>query len=187
VLELGCGISGIIALSLAHLIKSYTLTDQPYVMKFLKNNLEENRLETKNRKVQSKSKKSPIHTTSNITAKTLDWETDEVASALAGSSVHEDGSFDALIACDCIYNDALIPPLVQTCADVCRLRQKGSQESGALPTLCIIAQQLRSAEIFEAWLKTFHEQFRVWRLPDSALSRELGEDTGFVVHVGVLR
>lgn len=193
-LELGCGISGIVALALAPIIKSYTLTDQEYVMKFLNKNLEENRMEPKGaskvRKGVSKSKnKSAAHITTicnNITTRSLDWETDEVASALAGCG-HEDGSFDVVIACDCIYNDALIDPLVQTCAEVCQLRKVKNKGSEVQPTLCIVAQQLRSAEVFEAWLSAFHKVFQVWRLPDSELSKQLGTDSGFVVHVGIIR
>lgn len=193
-LELGSGISGIIALALAPSIKNYTLTDQEYVMKFLNKNLDENhagnKRSIKSRKGALKSRKGSAsqtkEATSNITAKALDWETDEVASTLSGLG-NDNGSFDAVIACDCIYNDALIEPFVQTCADACQLRSKPSQKSGAQPTLCIIAQQLRSAEVFEAWLAAFHEKFQVWRIPDSIISKDLGTDSGFVVHVGILR
>ena len=101
----------------------------------------------------------------------------------------EDGkrSFDAIIACDCIYNDALIPPLVQTCTDACQLRKAWIEDLESEPTVCIIAQQLRSPEVFENWLKAFHKVFRVWRLPDTHLTKDLASNSGFVIHVGVLR
>jgi hypothetical protein len=154
---------------------------------------------------------------SNIQIKTLDWETDEVAGLLPGG-----GSFDAVIACDCIYNDALIEPLVQACVDACRLRERernahrdgddttatasnsangsnaqtnsGSGGSGTEglgnvegKTVCIIAQQLRSDQVFEGWLTAFKESFRVWRVPDEVAGVGLRGGEGFVVHVGVLR
>lgn len=123
-----------------------------------------------------------VQVASNVVATPLDWETDEVTSSLL---VNESkNSFDAVIACDCIYNDALIKPLVQTCVDACKLRTSDGTEK---PALCIVAQQLRSPEVFEAWLKEFHRAFRVWRLPDEELIDGLKSDSGFVIHVGILR
>lgn len=105
--------------------------------------------------------------------------------SLTGSEFKK--SFDAVIACDCIYNDALIEPLVQTCIDVCKLRGLELEGDGHTPTLCIVAQQLRSAEVLEGWLKSFYRAFRVWRVPDEELIDGLKSDSGFVIHVGILR
>ncbi|KAL2061788.1 hypothetical protein VTL71DRAFT_7166 [Oculimacula yallundae] len=192
VLELGCGISGIIGLCLGPFVSSYVLTDQDYVLKLLNQNLAQNRpgasFAGKGRKSLSKTKRGSAPTTSiqppsNITAQSLDWETDEVTTSLTGSS--SKSSFDAVIACDCIYNDALIKPLVQTCIDACKLRDVDETEKN--PAVCIVAQQLRSSEVFEGWLKEFHKAFRVWRLPDEELIDGLKSNTGFVVHIGILR
>jgi hypothetical protein len=160
-------------------------------MKVLNQNIAENQHDTtsasKGRKSTTKSKKGQITTSggssSNITARPLDWETDKVTAAITGSGTEH--SFDAVIACDCIYNDTLIDPLVQTCIDACKLRvaEPTSQE----PTVCIVAQQLRSPEVFENWLKAFHKAFHVWRLPDGSLIDGLKSDSGFVIHIGVLR
>ena len=106
------------------------------------------------------------------------------------SSLTESGSkssFEVVIACDCIYNDTLIKPLVQTCIDVCKLRQNGSALSENQSTVVIVGQQLRSDEVFESWLKEFHKSFRVWRMPDEQLVDGLRSDSGFVIHVGILR
>jgi hypothetical protein len=193
VLELGCGISGIIGLSLGPIVQQYILTDQDYIMKYLNQNLVNNMPTTsgsanRSRKSKARSPKGqdPAPVSSNITTQSLDWETDDVSSVVIKL---EEGSrsFDIIIACDCIYNDALISPLVQTCADLCQLRRIQSDVSGAEPTVCVIAQQLRSAEVFEGWLKAFHNVFRVWRLPDAVLTSELASNSGFVVHLGVLR
>lgn len=189
VLELGCGISGIIGLSLGPLIESCVVTDQDYVMKPLNQNLAENHrgdsASSKSRKGASKQKKrttESLQKGSNIIAKPLDWETDEVTPSLTGSK--SKNSFDVVIACDCIYNDALVEPLVQTCIDACKLRVNVEGEN---PAVCVVAQQLRSNEVFEGWLKAFHQAFRVWRLPDEELIEGLKSDTGFVVHLGILR
>lgn len=122
----------------------------------------------------------------------LDWELDQVTTALTCSS--DTRSFDAVVACDCVYNEALVGPFVQTCADACRLRLQETEESqdsegrgSTEPCVCIVAQQLRAPEVFEAWLRAFHARFRVWRVPDSMLTEGLCLGSGFVVHVGVLR
>ena len=202
VLELGCGISGIIALTLAPLINSYVLTDQEYVLKLLNQNLSENQQDTSSSSSSSKGRKGALKPKrgaastaqqkdrTNISARSLDWETDEVAASLTGSESKR--SFDVVIACDCIYNEALIEPLVQTCVDVCRLRGLEEEEEGEEggvknTTVCVIAQQLRSADVFEDWLKAFHEAFRVWRVTDEELIDGLKSGSGFVVHVGILR
>jgi len=189
ILELGCGISGIIGLVVAPRVKAYVVTDQDYVMKLLKLNISENQPDTtsssKGRKSSAKSKNSapaPLKA-SNIIAQPLDWETDEVTPSLTGSASSQ--SFDVVVACDCIYNDALINPLVQTCVDVCKLRALDTEKSE--PSVCVVAQQLRSNEVFEGWLKAFHESFRVWRVPDELLSDGMKSSSGFVVHVGILR
>jgi len=109
----------------------------------------------------------------HIQAQPLDWETDDVAGMRP---------VDLVIACDCIYNESLIEPLNSTCASLCRLRQ----DSGQL-TLCLIAQQLRSPDVLEAWLVNFHQKFRVWQVPDKLLDEGLREGSGFVVHVGIVR
>jgi hypothetical protein len=168
------------------------LTDQEYVLKLLNQNLSENQQDapssTKSRKSTTKPKRGSTlakqhQKGSNISAKSLDWETDEVTASLTGS---ESKSFDAVIACDCIYNDTLINPLVQTCIDVSRLRNMEKIDDKG-PTVCIVAQQLRSAEVFEGWLKAFFEAFRVWRVPNEELIDGLKSDSGFVIHVGILR
>ncbi|TGO28248.1 hypothetical protein BPAE_0030g00340 [Botrytis paeoniae] len=208
VLELGCGISGLIALTLSPLLQTYILTDQPYVLKFLSQNLSSNSStpsSTTNSKSKSRKSKAPSSTstststtqrtsTNKIIPLTLDWETDVVSLSLTCSETTT--SFDTIIACDCIYNDALIPPFVQTCVDLCRLRSTSSsskdqdqdQTEPSKPTLCVVAQQLRSPDVFESWLKEFNKSFRVWRVQEGDIQEcGLGEDSGFVVHIGILR
>jgi hypothetical protein len=140
------------------------------VLKLLRQNIAEN-LDT----VFPRPKKGKKTALSNdrIKVHSLDWETD---------SVSQIAPVDLIIACDCIYNESLIEPLNSTCAALCRL---GSDRQ--TPTLCLIAQQLRSPDVFETWLKSFCDKFRVWQVPDTMLSEGLREGSGFVVHVGVVR
>jgi len=108
-----------------------------------------------------------------IKTEILDWEEDSVAHLQPQNLI---------IACDCIYNEALIEPLNTTCAALCKLNTDTTK-----PTLCVVAQQLRSPDVFEAWIKSFHRLFHTWQVPDRWLTSELSENSGFVVHVGVVR
>lgn len=169
ILELGAGVSAIVALALAPLVARYTATDQDYVLKFLRQNVAEN-LDAVFPKARAK---KAVGNEGRIRVEALDWEKDDVRDRQA---------VDVIVACDCIYNESLIEPLNSTCAALCRLRAHDDT-----PTVCLIAQQLRSPDVFEAWLKSFHEKFEVWQVPDSMLGEGLKEGSGFVVHVGIVR
>lgn len=185
VLELGAGVSGIVALSLGPKVSKYTATDQSYVLKLLRQNITEN-LDSvlppvKKQKGKSGKKTSATEGERRIEAVELDWETSDVSHLQP---------VDFIIAADCIYNEALIEPLNSTCAAICKLRTTSDADiphEAKRPTLCIIAQQLRSPDVFEAWLKSFHRLFEVWRVPDEMLDAGLKEGSGFVVHVGIVR
>ncbi|KAB8245489.1 hypothetical protein BDV35DRAFT_381445 [Aspergillus flavus] len=208
VLELGCGISGLIALALSPKITHYIATDQEYVHRLLRSNLETNAPSQHPRSKAGSHRKPSKHgpnnnktaqkPTPNITFTTLDWETDDPAllkDSIAnndGNTGREDRGFDVLISCDCIYNEALIAPFVRTCADVCRLRavygaEKELGEGEMRPTVCVIAQQQRSPEVFEAWLRETMRVFRVWRVGDEVLGGKLASGSGYLVHVLVLK
>lgn len=260
VVELGCGVSGLMALSLAPSVGQYLATDQEYVRKVFKENLAANPSSTartarpnsaktgparrrQNRQKQSKQHQSATtndrqqtdqaaadDTHANITFVPLDWEVDcpstlhsyipsninntkAERSSRSPSRVRNDSDaslvkdvgFDLLLGCDCIYNDALIAPFVGTCAEICRLRpgirraardkdmangmgeEEGEEEGGLRPTICIVAQQLRSHEVFEDWLTEALVDFHVWRVRDDVLGRGAGGNLGFAVHVLVLR
>lgn len=201
VLELGCGTSALLALVTAPKVGRYTLTDQPYVLKTLTANLLANEEPTPTRagKGKKKAKQPPkparrseeqeaFGPGRNISFSALDWERDVPGSSLAGGPGR---SFDAVLAADCVYNEALVWPFVQTCADACALRRAGKNAEeagdGKGPTVCIVAQQLREPDVFACWMEAFHEKFRTWRIPDGIIGKELGSGSGFVVHVGILR
>ena len=201
VLELGCGVSGIVALALEPYIGRYTATDQDYALKLLKQNIAGNSAkpsephQQRPRRAQSRPNKITKATFNGDTEKiqviALDWELDSLHSLpdllRAGDfsfSCSEKGGVDVVLACDCIYNEALIDPFVKTCSEICRLR---GEQRESRPTLCLIAQQLRSSEVFEAWLIAFHKAFHVWQMPDSLLTESLKQNSGFVVHIGTLR
>jgi predicted nicotinamide N-methyase len=214
VIELGCGISGLVALTLAPLVRKYVATDQEYVRRFFRQNIEENRPTTSSKKGSSKkarasaagSTKRGKDSSSNIEFIPLDWELDIPRNeTLHADDTPDEAGFDLVISCDCIYNEALIPSFVRTCADICFLRSvanntdNSNEEEKKNATMAIIAQQQRSPDVFEAWLKETLKFFRVWRVekfdvsPATASSNKaggtsgLGDGSGYVVHVLVLR
>ncbi|KAG8168042.1 hypothetical protein KVR01_003731 [Diaporthe batatas] len=203
VLELGCGVSAVVGLALAPLVSRYVLSDQPYVARFVEQNLEQNRkaLAPSGRQHQpagkrgkgakaggassSSSSSSGTGAAGNIAFHPLDWEADTPTAELTGRGAAA-RSFDLVLGCDCVYNDALVQPFAQACLDACRLRSVDG-DSGE-PCVCLVAQQLRSPDVFEAWLREFCARgFRAWRVPDAELPEGLRSDMGFVVHVGVLK
>lgn len=194
VIELGCGIAAMVGLLLASKVSRYVLTDQPYVAKLVEQNLEGNRdavfgqstgqggKTSRGRKTKTSSTSFPT-TNSNLSFTPLDWETDAVTSSLTGSSVVS--SFDAIMACDCIYNEALIEPFVSTCIDICNLR--AADDTTTTPCLCIVGQHLRDSDVFESFMARFARDFDLWRVPDSQLVEGLRVGDGFAVTVGVLK
>ena len=192
VLELGCGISGIVGITLAPKVGRYIATDQDYVMKLLKRNIEESSLQKevlgpRKRRNQWSADEPLLYSRKVPEVMSLDWELDSVSSLptlLQRNGGDAAVTCDALVACDCIYNEALVDPFVHTCAEICRLRAETDNPNH---TICIIAQQLRSSIVFEAWLCSFFRSFHVWRIPDGMLTEELKSTSGFVVHVGILR
>ncbi|KAJ4389784.1 Ribosomal protein lysine methyltransferase [Gnomoniopsis smithogilvyi] len=194
VLELGCGVSALVGLATGPLVKRYVLTDQSYVAKLVELNIAQNqrvRAPPPSASRRNKANKGGTAASSaNVEFQSLDWETDTPHATTLCTP-------DVVVACDCIYNDALIPPLVQTSVEACRLKFGSAENdkvageedlSGRMPCVCVVAQQLRDPEIFEAWLKEFMAKgFKVWRVPDTELPQGLRESSGFVVHVGVLK
>ncbi|KAF1737706.1 Diaminohydroxyphosphoribosylamino-pyrimidine deaminase [Beauveria bassiana] len=205
VLELGCGISPLNALALAPRVAAHLLTDQAYVQRLVQLNIDTNMTaaaavaSTPRSASRRKSKltsppqlQQPPHNAARISFETLDWETDQLPPRR---------SYDAVLACDCVYNDALIAPLVQTCVEACRRRQQRrrwqewerdeetamGEDKRLRPSLCIVAQQLRDDDVFRAWLAAFVDEFRVWRVSDDKLPEALRPSAGFVVHIGILR
>lgn len=195
VVELGCGISGLIALTARRRVGRYIATDLDYVLKGLRKNLVENGASASSEDstaVNSKSKtggsrkarqqRGPVTSGStrganDVLTLDLDWTT--CTPSYLESNLPDKDAVDCVLACDCIYNEALVEPFVQTCAELCGLRGR--------PPVCIVAQQLRSDLVFEAWLRAFTRRFHTYRVPDGLLSPGLRSGSGYVIHVGLLR
>lgn len=184
-LELGCGVAGVLAVTLAPRVGRYVATDQEYVFKCLRRNLAGNAV-TRRVTGEGRKQKEKVGVDAGVELLALDWETSSLQGVdeLLGLGGRGQG-LDLVLACDCVYNEALVEPLVRTCGELCAL--SGAMERGRTRTLCVVAQQLRSHAVFEAWLKAFHVGFRVWRVPDELLVEGLREGSGYAVHVGVWR
>ncbi|KAK5723870.1 Ribosomal protein lysine methyltransferase [Elasticomyces elasticus] len=188
ILELGSGTSGIIASTLAPLVTRVVATDQQHLLKNLRANLDANATPSAKSGGRKAGKAVPA-SSHPVTTLPLDWEEDDIPKHLDS---HGLGSgVDLVLACDCVYNYALIEPFVQACADTCSLRTRKADGDASgdwlRGTICLVAQQLRSSDVFEQWLEAFMRLFRVWRVPDEMLTAGLKEGGRFVLHVGVLR
>ncbi|KPI40668.1 Diaminohydroxyphosphoribosylamino-pyrimidine deaminase [Cyphellophora attinorum] len=170
VVELGCGITGLIGVAMSPHVDTYVLTDQAYISKRVHENIAECRI---TQKARGASKAA-------LRFVELDWEKDKPSRA--GLSLRPGQNLDLIIACDCIYNDFLIKPLVQTMIDLCRLKVSSSK-----PTAVLVAQQLRDSSIFEDFMASFLDDFDVWRLADDALPAGLRLGSGYTVHLAWLR
>lgn len=192
VLELGSGVAGLVPCVLAPRVKTVVASDQTQNLKLLRQNIEGNHTEPgggKKKAAKMMAKKPPA-------VMALDWELDDIPTQLAVQGLK--GGVDVVVACDTLYNYALIEPFVQACEDVCRVREHrwssgsggGKSEGGegsVTPTLCCVVQQLRQTEVVEQWLERALESFRVWKIPSGMLTGGLAEGSGFAVHVCVLR
>lgn len=181
IVELGCGITGLIGCVIGKRVLSYLLTDQRSVLKLLRENVNANAPSLSKSKPKGRASKlqtSVQNSTSNIHVLELNWETDNV------DQLHEvispDQPIDVVIVCDCVFNDFLLEPLVNMCEKIC-LRSTERQ------TLLLIAQQLRSDQVFSAFLEILLRRFRVWRFSNPCLSKALQDDSGFAVHAAILR
>ncbi|KAF3214829.1 hypothetical protein TWF679_004609 [Orbilia oligospora] len=198
VIELGAGTSGVLAVSCAPFVGAYYATDQDYCLKLLRKNILENTKDVAEKFSKSKGKSSnkrakrgtetssQTTTTGNATVLPLDWQLTQVSSI----PEFKERQIDIIFAADCIYNESLVEPLVDTMADLSKLN-RGKNTSGETDrdvTLVMVAQELRSPDVLEAFMKTFCAKFQVWRLPDKLFKdcgdggKGLMEGGGYVVH-----
>ncbi|RCI08320.1 hypothetical protein L249_8941 [Ophiocordyceps polyrhachis-furcata BCC 54312] len=193
ILELGCGISPLNGLAFTSRASSYVFSDQSYVQRLVRRNMSAAGLAVEERRQDDDGKRSsrPLQlqhqrgkkdhavrtrqgrnrNSSRLDAaaaaaaaafsfRALDWDADVVTSSFC----HPASAFDLIIASDCVFNEALVPNFTRTCVD-----------------------QLRSHDVFRAWIHLFLERFHVWRVPGEMLPVELRPESGFVIHVAILR
>lgn len=181
VVELGCGVAGLIGICLAPRVSSYILTDQDYVMKVLRDNVEANYHSlgaAKTSRSPHKSKAHPQPSKPKLRMLPYDWENDHVSKFDTVLAPNE--TIDVVIICDCIYNEFLIEPLISTCRDIC-------ENHPCKRTILLIAQQLRTEEILQLWLEELNKHFDIWRVKEAKLPSSLDASAGFAVHLATLK
>lgn len=167
VVELGSGVSGIIASVLGPSTKSYVCTDQKHILKLLKKNFANN-------VVSNKFRSTTVPNTGvegsecQIEVIELDWETPEdglqTYQQLVGHLP------DLIIACDTVYNDFLIQPFLNCCASL------------LTPTnALLLSLQLRDEGVMEQFLQLVCDAgLHLYYVPPALLSQDLLH--GFVVY-----
>lgn len=190
IIELGAGIAGLSSCVLARRLTGTgrkIATDMHHSMKLLRENITTNSIAPP---LRTKKSQSSGGTVKNPPAKAvevheLDWEQDDAQALL--SSIGLAGGVDVIIACDCVYNYALLEPFTNTCASIMSMRDCRYLDIEAGPTVCICVQQLRQPNVIEDWLTAAQRLFDIWRLPSEMIADPSSEDKGFVFHLLRLR
>ena len=198
VLELGCGVCPIIALLMKSRVSRYIATDQDYVLKRFRQNLAENARSCQTKPLKTRPGKRRTvkdfesHQTRTVEVLELDWEHScieglpDIIRQGPTSTVRPWNGLDIIVACDCIINEKMVVPFVNACVALCRFR-KTTREGQLAPTVCVVAQQLRSPEVFEEWLARMTRRFHVFRVSEDHLPTELGPHSGHAVHLAILK
>lgn len=191
VVELGAGVSGIFTSFIGRRSARYIATDQYHLLKLLKKNISESGMEFKSSTIDVKgskgsstslgkgTKKSKRSTHSahirtslpTIEACCYDWENIEQGQ-FELKEINPDGTGkpDFIIGCDIVYNDYLVPHLINAIDSL----------SGP-DTVCLIGLQLRLLENVELFVQTLLERgFEVYSHMESILTDELKD--GFVIY-----
>ncbi|MCJ1313796.1 Ribosomal protein lysine methyltransferase [Agyrium rufum] len=193
ILELGCGTAGLLGMVVSSRVGRYIATDQAYVCKLLRQNLEENFVSMKDLRQAQSSRKVVSEGASRKQTKPkpivefleLDWETTVVSSLYPFIYPTGFEKIDVIVCCDCVYNYSLLQPLVHTCLALCSSQE--SDQHAKNPKIILTALQLRTSDVFESWLEEMNKEFRMWRVPDSLVSPGLQSGTGFVMHISIKR
>lgn len=209
IMELGSGVSGILASVLGPKCRSYIASDQKHILKLLKRNIQENtsdfisttindevskgktstsKLSTNDIVKTSRSKKSlstndTVKTTNSKPTKLLstidviefDWEylqhgIHEYEQLKSNYSSNWGSKPDLIISCDTIYNEFLLPHLINAI------------DSLLTPSAAaIIIAQLRDCEMIEIFVNlVIKKNLNIHSIPNDLLSHQLNQ--GFVVY-----
>ncbi|KAH3672799.1 hypothetical protein WICMUC_004021 [Wickerhamomyces mucosus] len=175
VVELGAGVSGLFAKFIGKRASHYIATDQYHLLKLLKKNISNNLSEFKSttidieQTVLKKSKKQKkIHDLSTIDVCCYDWE--NIGQGIEELNQLNPQKPDFIIGCDIVYNDYLVPHLVDALDAL-------SDEN----TIILIGLQLRLLDNIELFVETLiQKDFRIYSHTESILTDEL--KLGFVIY-----
>ena len=136
VIDLGSG-TGLVGIAAAALGANAVLTNQACMLRLLRENAARNTEE-------------PLPGV--VTVAELDWDDPQ------HSAAHREPTPLVVMAADCVFNEAIVPALLQTMAAL-----------AGPETLLLISLELRSDETHQVFLSLALAGFRVWRLLDSCL------------------
>ncbi|KAF8949822.1 hypothetical protein BGZ52_004670 [Haplosporangium bisporale] len=202
ILELGSG-CGLLGIVLAEFCKELLLTDQapvlPLLVKNLRKNLDKKYFEDAQKPTSSPSSSSKKGTPSangsqdsvkpcHIQVQELIWGQELDQDLKRGQGV------DYVIATDVVYNESVVPKLVQTLKNLCEIRQhickqamstggKGSFGRNHVPqrTVVLLGQELRTDYVHLAFLEGLEQAgFRMVRIPKRMMDADY--QSGYVVY-----
>lgn len=196
VLELGCGINPLLAMTMKNKVARYIATDQTYTLRLFEDNLDANgtsiAAHTLLTKRSTKNGTKSRRCQQNIEVYPLDWELDDPVrerpwcgprGSVAGDVPHH-GGVDVIVACDCVHNESMLEPFIETCKAICMLRTSDDRQSS---TKCLIIQQVRSYKVLETWLCMMMRDFKLFRLHRRLQHSPLSLESGFVVLIAMLK
>ncbi|KAG0347198.1 hypothetical protein BG004_008237 [Podila humilis] len=226
ILELGSG-CGLLGIVLADFCKELLLTDQAPVLPLLVKNLRKN-LDKKYFEKQGRGGGETSSTASSTTSKTFKRSNNhstsssdnsqannnykpnchiQVQELVWGQALDQDlergQGVDFVIATDVVYNESVVPKLVQTLKDLCAIRQRfrgksystsasssssSSSSSRNIPqrTVVLLGQELRTDYVHLAFLEKLVEVgFRMVRIPKSMMDSDF--QSGYVVYAFYLK
>lgn len=178
VVEMGCGAAGLLPITLGSSpkIRQYVATDQSHIVKLARQNVETHYTETNGSHPD------------NVHVVNYDWERcDEdilnIMDKIPGLSEESEKDNETgllIIACDVVYNDFLIPYILDGMTKICETHPSKNIS-------VLVAQQVRDPTIMEEFLTQFveHPSFNVWSVPEHLLNEEFKH--GFVLHYAEYR
>src|SRR5690606_2762754 len=174
VLELGSGSSGVMALTVGTKVKRWIASDIEAICRHLGRNIRENlggdwtekdglSTHVGGRGIKGKRKANSSTLAANggcIEVTVINWEQTDLQTHSAFRVTNKTGSteyikLDMIVCTDCVYNHALIKPLVDTMVEASKLVY---QTHGVYP-LVLVAHELRAEDVLEAFLTAFTDKF----------------------------
>jgi len=168
IIEIGAGVTGLLSTSISLKSNHWIATDQYHLLKLLKKNISNNISLFESNTIECDSKPKKRQKLPKIDVCSYDWEnTEQGLYEIKQLNTNEP---DFIIGCDVVYNDYLVPYLVDA------IYQLATHH-----TTVIIGLQLRLPENIEYFVEeTLKKGLKVYKHESSCLNEEL--KTGFVIY-----
>ncbi|SCV00690.1 LAME_0G11364g1_1 [Lachancea meyersii CBS 8951] len=161
IVELGCGVAGILGIALGNYVDKYVLTDQKALLDRLKHNVAHNIDELRLRGMDSTTlgfaspRKTPLKTQMDVLC--LDWEKLDPRPANLHNLLKPDRrAIVTIISVDVVYNEYLIEPFLRIVQGLMRAYKELGHVSTAL-----VGVQLRDQDIIQTFLECAIVDFKL--------------------------